>query len=312
MKVSLLAGRGGRVWETPSVLYGPERSEGSEEVAHVHGGILPISQSSFSDDYPLTGWGEKYANCGTFFTVGCLNVEEHNGMNLDGVSMEGKAYLERKKVSCHRPLCPTCWTDWANREVKKAKRRLEAFVLKGRNLKPIHLTVSVPVLDWGLSLVEKRKKVYRALKMVHCLGGMLIFHPKRQKENGEWFYSPHFHVIGYGWIVDVRANYVHSGYIVKNIGVRKTVEGTIFYQLSHCGISPEHHTVTWFGALSYGKLHVSKGEVEKSECPICGGELHRLTWIGKGECCLPDVEGVGFFDDPQNWVHLPRHWHNDE
>jgi hypothetical protein len=280
-------------------------------------GILPISQSSFSvasplADFPLTAWGEAYGNCGSYFTIGCLNVDGHEGMNLDGVNMEGKAVLQRVKRSCHRPLCPTCWEDWANREVKKAKARLEAFVLKGRNLKPIHVMVSVPRSDWGLDLNEMRKKVYHVLKNVHCLGGLLIYHPKRQIElkswyrgydqAKSWYFSPHFHIIGYGWILDVRANYYASGYVVKNVGIRKTVEGTIFYQLSHCGISPNHHTVTWFGALSYGKLHVIYENEDALCCPLCGLKFRHLMWIGKGACPLPDVEGVVFFDNPDNWI----------
>jgi hypothetical protein len=115
-------------------------------------GILPISQSSFSEgsflaDFPLVGSGEGYSNCGSYFTVGCLNVEEHVGSNLDGVDMEGKAYLEKHKNSCHRPLCPICWGDWANHEKDKATERLRVFVLKGRSLKPIHAIVSVPYVD---------------------------------------------------------------------------------------------------------------------------------------------------------------------
>lgn len=273
---------------------------------YIHGGIATALSVLFFADFPLTGSGESYGNCGSYFTVGCLNVEEHVGMNLDGVDMTGKAYLERHKQSCHRPLCPVCWMDWANREKDKATARLEAFVLKGRSLKPIHLTVSVPRFDYGLSLQDMRQKVYRSLKEVHCLGGMMIYHPKRQKDDKSWFFSPHFHIIGYGWIVDVRRNYFASGYVVKNIGIRKTIEGTIYYQLSHCGISEKHHTITWSGALSYGKLHVEYEDTEPQNCPICGEKVHRLLWIGKGKCELPDVEGGFYFDDPSNWMEKPR------
>lgn len=271
-------------------------------------GILPISPSSFLTDYKLTGWGMEKANCGTYFIVGCLNVEKHRGMNLDGVNMEGKAVLEVHRNTCHRPLCPVCWESWANREVKRAIRRLQSFGIKGRNLKPIHVTVSVPLDDWELPLESMRRKVYGVLKRVHCLGGMLIFHPKRQRNDKSWYFSPHFHIVGYGWIMDVRANYVHSGYIVKNIGIRKTLEGTIFYQLSHCGHASGHHTVTWFGALSYGRMHLPKIVEEKPTCPLCGNRFHRVGWIGKGECPLPDVEGVTFYDDPCNWYLIPPKW----
>jgi hypothetical protein len=257
-------------------------------------------------DFPLVGSGQAYVGCGSFFTIGCLNVDEHVGMNLDGVNMEGKAYLQRVKRSCHRPLCPTCWSDWANRETKHAVERLDAFVLKGRNLKPIHLTVSVPSWHYGLTIEKMREKAYAALKRVHCLGGALIYHPKRRGTSKQWYFSPHFHVIGYGWIVDVRRNYVYSGYVVKNIGIRKTVHGTIWYQLSHCGISEKHHTVTWFGCLSYGKLHVNRHEEEPHRCPLCDAELRQVLWIGAEEPCLPDIEGFVFYDDAANWMEKPR------
>jgi hypothetical protein len=284
-------------------------------------GILPISQSTFSvlsvshiADLSLTGSGDSYANCGVFFTVGCLNVEKHTNTNLDGVDMEGKALLKRRKISCHRPECPTCWKDWANREAEYAIKRLQSYRLRDSHnnfKKPIHLTVSVPREDYGLSVPEMRKKAYRAAKRVHFLGGNCIYHPKRKSFRG-WYYSPHFHMVGFGWITDIRRNYVYSGYIVKNLGIRKTLHGTLFYQLSHCGISKELHTVTWFGKLSYNKLHVVREKKEKEVCPLCGETLREVIWIGQGKCELLDVEGIMFFDEPSNWMFKPRlRWHDD-
>ena len=276
-------------------------------------GILHISQSSFSADFPLTGSGESYADCGHFFTVGCLNVDGHHNSNLDGVNMEGKAVIQRRKTSCHRSLCPKCWQDWANRETDKAVQRLKSFSLKGRNLKPIHVVVSVPHVDYGLDLPSMRKKVYRVLKNVHMLGGMMIYHSKRKRKNGsEWYFSPHFHIIGYGWLTDIHRNYVYSGYLIKNIGVRKRVGGVIYYQLSHAGISENHHTVTWFGCLSYGKLHVKYRKDDPVVCPLCRNRLHQLLWIGKGDPELLDVEGITFYDDPSNWIYRPmKRWNDD-
>jgi len=281
-------------------------------------GILPISQSSFSEgsfpsDFALVGSGDAYAGCGSYYTVGCLNVEGHKGKVLLGVHFDNKVYLERHRISCHRPLCPICWSGWANREADKAEARLNAFHLKGVDLKPIHVVVSVPHADYGLGLAELRKRVYLALKMVHCLGGMMIFHSKRQNDAGLWYFSPHFHVVGYGWIADVHQNFVRSGYIVKNVGVRKTVRGTIFYQLSHCGISENHHSVTWFGALSYNRLSVDYEVRGVRRCPLCGARLRRVEWIGEGPSPLPNSPaesvdwnfGVGFYDSPDNWLYLP-------
>ena len=273
-------------------------------------GILPISQSGFSADFDLTGSGEKHQFCGNYFTVGCLEVEKHEGMNLDGIDMTNKVVLRRRKISCHRPLCPTCWGDWANREAERAVYRLNSYTVqsnRGMTLKPIHVIVSVPWQHYKFSIQAMRVRAYRALKRVHFLGGMMIYHPKREDEKHKvWYFSPHFHALGYGWITDVRANYIYSGYIVKNVGIRKTLHGTIYYQLSHCGISKEVHTVTWFGKLCYSKLRVNYPIEEPEVCPLCGGDLHEVVWIGKGECQLLDVEGITFFDDPKNWSVKPR------
>lgn len=259
-------------------------------------------------DFPLVGSGEKYDSCGLWFTVGCLNGEGHQGMNLDGVNMNGKAYLEKHVQSCHRALCPVCWEYWANREKDNASKRIHSFHLEGRNLQPIHLIVGVPSFDFGLSLQELRKKVYKSLKEVHCLGGMMIFHPRRKNAfSGEWYFSPHFHVLGFGWILDVRRNYFKSGYVVKNVGIRKSLEGTIWYQLSHAGVPDKKHGISWFGCLSYNKLHVKKEEEKEHLCPICGEFLRKVVWIGKGiEPCFKDeFEGFSFFDSPDNWMYSP-------
>lgn len=288
-------------------------------------GILPYSQSTvygnsskawisaFLSDFPLVGSGEAYGDCGHVFAVGCLNVEGHKGITLDGVDMTGKAVIKYVKNSCHRPLCPKCWSDWANRECDNAKKRLDSFVLKksnGKALKPIHVIVSVPSVDYGLSLQKMRERTYRALKRVGLLGGMLIYHPKRKNKRVGWYFSPHFHVVGYGWIRDVRRNYAHSGYIVKNVGVRKSVRGTIYYQLSHAGISPKFHTVTWFGLLAYNKLRVPKIKKEVQICPLCGKRLRRLVWIGNVEDFIgsmhEDCESGFYFEDAGNYAYKPK------
>ena len=211
-------------------------------------------------------------------------------------------YSEKWVHRCFRQACPVCWKKWAARETKRASRRLRAFRLKGRNLKPIHVVVSIPHVDYGLNLQEMRLKVYKALKTVRLLGGMSIYHPKRWNEAGAYF-SPHFHILGFGWLTDVRKNYIASGYVVRNLRIRKSVEGTIWYQLSHAGVHLKHHTVTWFGCLSYNKLRIPKEELEEHCCPFCMEPLKQILWIGDGSCPMPDVEGFKFYGDAQGWVY---------
>jgi len=276
-------------------------------------GMLPISPIGFGEsaDFPLTGSGKAYATCGSFYTVGCLNVENHHGFTLDGVNMNGKAYLEKHKMSCHRLACPVCCDDAVSREVERAVPRFEAFHLKGRNLKPIHVVVSVPEVDYGLSLPGMRKKAYRALKLAHCIGGMMIYHSRRRNDLQGWYYSPHFHVVGYGWI-DPRKMYATMGYVVVNLGLRKSLAGTIKYELSHAGISEKYHTSTWFGCLSRSKLHVEYKEPEPKGCPCCGEKLQQVIWVGEGSSPIPDLLDVRFFDDPDNWMIKPKRFYGQE
>ena len=289
----------------------PQREGGDSSTLE---GILSIRQSSFPADFETTGNGEKRLLCGTFHTFSCLETELHDGLNipegiayqqnLSGNSSSFGAYHERRKYSCKRQACPLDWKDWASRQTSRAARRLMAFKLKGRNLKPIHVVVSIPNSDYGLGIVEMRKKVYRALKSVHLLGGMCIYHPKRWKD-GVAYYSPHFHIIGYGWLTDVRKNYIASGYVVRNLRIRKTVEGTIWYQLSHAGYHEKRHTVTWFGCLSYNRLHLPKEDETGKEhrCPLCKNVLRLVIWVGEGSHGLPDEDGYCCYGPADGWIY---------
>jgi len=125
---------------------------------------------------------------------------------------------------------------------------------------------------------------------------------------GRWYFSPHFHMLGYGWIRNTAENYSRTGWVVKNVGVRKSVVATAQYQLSHAGIHESCHTVTWFGGLSYNKLRVPMEEEPVDKCPLCGRPLVWLRWVGEGDPPLPDEEG-SYYVDPGGWVEsCGRSW----
>ena len=142
-----------------------------------------------------------------------------------------------------------------------------------------------------------------------------------------WFWSPHWHIVGFltegygkcrgcsnccggrvrdtvrclgcdGFEGKTRRCYdkeggrAGSGYIVKVAdgkvkGERITVQGTAWYQLTHCSIrtdAPKSHAVTWFGTCSRNKLKLTKERIkglrEHRKCPICGTELVPLRYMG--------------------------------
>lgn len=267
------------------------------------GGILPIAKSTdlgFAE-WSLPGHGEAYVDCGSWRSKGCLNVEAHN---QEGIleSMAGKVFVRRYQRTCLRAECPTCYESWAGKEAGKVQDRLRRSPKKGR---PIHLIVSPSMLDIArLSYERLRRRSYVISKNSGFKGGSCIFHPFREREGRRgWEVSPHFHMIGFGWIKGTKEGYERHGWVVKNARIRKTVSGTALYQLSHAGIHKHHHTVTWFGSLAYNKLRIPPQEPEKEVCPICGEELRELWYFGSEK--LPEERG-DFWLDPEGWVYKPR------
>jgi len=148
--------------------------------------------------------------------------------------------------------------------------------------------------------------MYRLSKIVGLYGGLSIFHPYRC-DSAEWYWSPHFHTIGYEWIQGTKEVYEDQGWIVKNIGVRKDVVKVVAYALSHAGIREGQHTVTWFGELGYAKLKVELEPDDENRCPFCLSPLILLQWIAtdRGPPIPEDYEGLM---DPEGWEIKISEW----
>jgi len=286
---------------------------------------VPRSDSRYS---LLAGNGEVKETCGKWMTRGCLNSVVHQKYDfsvaqrdLSGVPIE--KFLKRKvdpsekvdviefyKASCGRLQCPVCYEKAAARAAIRIAHRVMLYDVKG--WKPFHWTVSVPEKDWGLKYSDMRKKAYQLAMEAGIVGGCIIPHPFRKYNEDDgvqdlkegfswndpsagdfsavWYISFHFHGLGYGWVNGdkVKEIYERTGWIVRNLGVRKplqgqtmedAVRGTAHYQLSHCGVNKKFHTVVWFGALTYRKLKGSRCPDQKHECPICHGEMCKVKFL---------------------------------
>jgi len=257
-------------------------------------GIVARNDKWQIDGWELPGHGEPYEDCGNIRFRGCLNVAEHHkALDRD---QEGKAYVKAYRKSCFRPSCPTCYKSWVGREAGRIEFRLSYYAGKWR--KSIHVSANPSPELWGLPFEKLRSLAYRALKKVGIVGGSMIYHTFRQDESKKWFFSPHFHVIGYGY----HTGKYYEGWVIRNHGVRKSVFSTATYQLSHAGVNPKYHTVTWFGELSYQKLEAPPLVEEKPRCPLCGHELIKLRYIG-GKDPPPGDEG-DYFLDPGDWAEI--------
>ena len=132
-----------------------------------------------------------------------------------------------------------------------------------------------------------------------------------------WYFAPHWHIVGFmkesynqcrdcpdfvQWSVSswgcgrvcrcsgfeqlTREQFKTDGYICKVEGRRKSVVGTIWYQLGHSSIKvsslrggKRFYPLTWFGVAGYHKLHYVP-EKDKRVCPLCGLPLVKISQCG--------------------------------
>ena len=254
-------------------------------------------------DYRLVGNGYvTNGYCGKFARFkGCLRVDLHNLVTLDGVNYSGKVFVRRVHFSCGKPSCPVCYkSGWAIREAENIKHRL---VESSKRFGVVeHLVCSVPAKDYGLELGALRRKVIKILTKIGVVGGVLIFHAFRYNRRKGWYWSPHFHVMGFilggysrcrhckggncyacdGFDGKTYNLYRENGYIVRVFDERITIFGTAWYQLNHSSYKAgvkRFHIATWFGNCSYRKLKVTP-KIRKEVCPICQHDLVEILYFG--------------------------------
>ncbi len=131
----------------------------------------------------------------------------------------------------------------------------------------------------------------------------MIYHPFGfDKKKKEWIVRPHFHILGFGWVINTKKISDSDGWVIKNKGLRDSLHSTIYYQLSHAGVSDGVHAITWFGSLSYRAKYSSyfkvKDEDEHGFCDYCHCMLVDFEYIGLGK--PPDFEFVGLVE-VNNW-----------
>ncbi len=250
-----------------------------------------VSEKGFNG-WIFPGQGEAYPTCGTYHVKGCL---VHN-----------PGYFKRIKDNCERAQCPEDYRTWLVKSTKYIKKRIQEGK-PGRYRKAIHVTVSPPRkedhrFETTQDYRKMRRKAIRLAKKAGLIGGALIFHPYRENDKAEmWYFSPHFHILGYGWIVDTDKIYEKSGWIIKNHKVRKSIGATAYYQLSHAGIKSNHKVVSWFGELSWKALKVARDKAEPETCPMCGSPLRRVIYYGSGDNPMSDPNIEESYLDINYW-----------
>lgn len=242
--------------------------------------------------------------CGKYIGLkGCLRVGLHNIATLDGRSYKGKIFRRVVHHFCNKASCKVCFKHgWALRQAGAIEARL-AEASKHFGVVE-HIVCSVPPKDYGLSYDALRKKADKVLSTRGVIGYVKIFHGCRYNKLKFWYFSPHFHVLGFilggysrcrdckrkwnclagcgGWDDRSYQNFLKDKWYVKVLAKRKTVFGTAYYQLSHATINlakKRFHVATWAGVCSYRKMSVTP-EKRRELCPLCQNDLIDIEYLG--------------------------------
>lgn len=108
-----------------------------------------------------------------------------------------------------------------------------------------------------------------------------------------------------------------GGYILKVKGARRTIHGTAWYQLNHATLvrgSKRSTVTTWFGACSYVKMKLEKGDrIRRDICPICQHELIEVIYVGNDANSPVYQWWVKEWEEPYldkdglpNWIAKPK------
>ena len=262
-----------------------------------------------SGGWYLPGQGEPYPTCGKTYHQGCLDTNHH--LNTIDPTKRGKAYVKKVKHNCKRAQCPECNKTWMIDATKKITHRIEK-AKPPQYRKPIHVTVSPDASEWPRfkdreEYPKIRRKANGLAKKAGLRGFCTIHHAYRQNKHTKlWRFSPHFHHIGYGWIVNTKRIYEKTGWIIKNHRIRKSVGATAYYQLSHAGIKEGHHTITWCGLLAWNMTKIPRLPKERQCCPLCGARLLRVVYHGRGSHPLEGSPTGEYYLITDEWRYIAR------
>jgi hypothetical protein len=304
-------------------------------------------------EYELVGHGKQTsAECGMFKRFdGCLNIEAHNNARFLTPDLpKNSVYVRSVYHSCDKPTCSKCFKyGWAVRQATRMEKRLKIASTRFGLVE--HIVVSVPKKEYSLSLEALRVRAVKILSNRGVIGGSLIFYafryrnPSVARRSGlsvGWYWNAHFHCLGFvggegygkcrrckggdcymccGFEGVTRRENKKDGWIVRVLDKRKTVGGTAWYQLNHSSIrrsgSKKSHAATWFGVCSYSKLKLINGKDVgiKHKCPICGGDLVRVRYLGIFDEISVSRRGeiLSMFDDDGEplWEVVTERKYND-
>ena len=263
----------------------------------------------------------KMKGCGFIRSSGSKGAE---GIVHTACSSDKDHYIRSKKNHCWSLTCPVCCNDTALRMGTRVERQLLSYkVLKekqGEEPGKLGHWVISPDQEYIKEAMQTeedykamRKYITDELLRVGSRGGVIVFHPWRQKED-EWAFMPHFHSILFGHLDTDSFRRENEGWVIKKVHANEDIESigqTAAYLMTHMGVGlievhPEEidwelkFLETMFPGL-YDDYDKSKNFVEINGCRI-KKDIYRWTdedldlqSRGKGRMC-GDISYIDWTD----------------
>jgi hypothetical protein len=270
--------------------------------------VYPVAAGALRFNELLLGRGVVGSeHCGQFISdYVCRNVEGHKGVMVGDVDCTNKIVVQHTHMFCHKATCPVCfYRGFSMRAARSVVGRLEAGVKRGFG-RIEHFTVSPSVEDRDLPLDVLKKKIAAAAFDRGIVGFVMIPHVVRIDRVGKKLYrSVHAHLLGFdcgsadhcrnclhdrgdcascsGFRGKEVRGYRKDGYLVKVHDARKTVLGSVLYQVGHSVVQvglKRRSLVTYWGVLACSKFKGGRLPVE-FKCRACEGEMSRGVHVGR-------------------------------
>ncbi len=181
---------------------------------------------------------------------GCGFIRSSNGSIVYSACPEdAEHYIKGKRRHCWSLHCPECMNDTAlKRGIAVEKRMLEYQMLtekQGKDPGKVGHWVVSPPQELIKCLCQTRDEfedinryIEQQMKDRGGRAGVQVFHPWRQTDD-KWEFSPHFHILCYGFIDTKRFLKDNPGWIIKKVHSHediKSIRHTIAYLMTHMGL----------------------------------------------------------------------------
>lgn len=227
----------------------------------------------------------------------CMTADDHP-----------KVYRHRY---CNDPLCPLCFGKYIPRLAEGAAEMVKGYWGLNPDTRPYHLILSPPPGTRYKTMQDAFDEAYSMLEFLECRAAVVMYHPYRlrpavtkaldeyRSRTGtklkKWelaredvlglgtlgyyvYYSPHFHAVAFGHLMDSRDFESYTRWIYRKIRYmkdEKEIAQLVAYIQTHAAWEYGKQTVRYWNGISYSKLarkRISKERVKK-RCEVCGDVL---------------------------------------